>query len=118
MNTNETPSPGSLHPVVSLPASDQKTIVAALVAVARAAWQLADNTEERDNDQFLCDPGDFAKLSAALDTLDQWPDPLGESATGPRKAEYWYELGGKVDAPRQANNAIYEPSAVNPLKDK
>lgn len=68
-------------------------IAKALIEVARAAWQLADNTEERDNEQFICDAGDFSKLSAALDVLDQLPEPLGECATGPRKAEYFYELG-------------------------
>jgi len=73
---------------------DQKTIVDALVEVARAAWQLADNTEERDNNQFICDAVDFSRLSAALDVLDKWPDPSGESATGPRKAEFWYPLAG------------------------
>jgi len=30
------------------------------------------------------------KLSQMLDVLGQWPDPPGEWATGPRKAEHWY----------------------------
>ena len=90
--------PGCLSPTsaiamgqTSIPhaATYPPTIIAALIEVARAAWQLADDTEERDNDQFVCDPGDFSKLSAMLDVLEQLPEPAGEAATGPRKAEYW-----------------------------
>jgi hypothetical protein len=63
----------------------------ALIGVARAAHSLADNTEGEDN-VLRVDPGDFANLSAALDTLDALPEPMGEVATGPRKAVYWINL--------------------------
>lgn len=66
-----------------------------LVAVARAAWALADGTEgtpEKDEtgELYLHGPEDLHKaLSDALDVLDELPEmPPPFIGTGPAKAEY------------------------------
>lgn len=64
-----------------------------LVAVARAAWELADNTCEgevtgTEHPTALIEMEDFDHLSKALDSLDALPNPPNEEATGPRRAEY------------------------------
>lgn len=65
------------------------SVIVALIAVARAANALCDGTSEDSAGVLTCSPEDFRALDAALSVLDDWPDPPGESATGPRKAEYW-----------------------------
>src|ERR1044072_5178760 len=75
-----------------------KELTTALVAVARAAYNLADNTEENatTGEMTIGFPSDFRELDFALTKLDDLPDPPGEAATGPRKAEYflstWFGL--------------------------
>ncbi len=67
---------------------------AKLVALARAAWRLADDTEGTEyEDEFgkhLRVPSDnFKELSDALDALDQLPElPAPYIGTGPAKAEH------------------------------
>lgn len=66
----------------------KEQIVVALIAVARAAHDLADDTQQ-EGDVFTIDETDFKRLSYALDALDTLADPPGECSTGPRKAEYY-----------------------------
>lgn len=72
--------------------AEMQRIGAMLVAVARAAWELADNTEEGvvvgEHPTCTIDYEDFDRLSKALDVLDALLEPPGECSTGPRKAEY------------------------------
>lgn len=67
-----------------------------LIALARAAWNLVDDAEERDGNDFFVDSKGLTTLSAALDALDKLPNPPNEEATGPRKAEYWFEHWAKL----------------------
>jgi hypothetical protein len=66
-------------------------LLSALIKVARSAHSLADNVAEdaTTGDMTIGFKTDFEELSAALDKLDELPDPPLEAATGPRKAEYW-----------------------------
>ncbi len=57
-----------------------------LVAVARAAWTLQDDTAD-DGENMCVDRADFDNLSAALDELDKLPEKEGFVSTGPAKAE-------------------------------
>lgn len=61
-----------------------------LVALARAAHNLADNSEAGANgDQIHVPEDDFQSLSDALDALDALPElPPPYVGTGPAKAEY------------------------------
>ncbi len=69
----------------------QQNAVVRLVAVARAAWSLCDNTREDvvgAERRFFPDPSDWDALSDALDQLDLLPDPSPtEVGTGPANAE-------------------------------
>lgn len=68
-----------------------------LVAVARAAHTLADNSEE--SGPVTCDADDFAALSKTLDALDALPElPAPYIGTGPAKAEH---AMGLSDMPRR-----------------
>jgi len=66
----------------------KEQIVVALIAIARAAHSLADDTCDED-DILTVDRADFNALSFSLDVLDSLADPPGEVSTGPRKAEYY-----------------------------
>ncbi len=63
-----------------------------LVAVARAAWSLCDNSETSGtarNPVTTCDESDFQELSKALDALDELPElPEPNIGDGPVKAEH------------------------------
>lgn len=61
-------------------------VIKKLLAVARAAHELADGTEEGDLIPFK---RDYLKLCRALDALDKLPEmPSPYVGTGPAKAEY------------------------------
>ncbi len=60
-----------------------------LIALARAAWSLADDAEETDSPYITVHEDDFKALSAALDTLDKLPElPAPYVGEGPVKAEF------------------------------
>ncbi len=63
-----------------------------LIAVAHAAFDLADNSETtglRTGEVVTIQPVDFHKLSIALDRLDDLPDDKpGVTMSGPAKAEW------------------------------
>lgn len=62
-------------------------VISMLISVARAAHNLADGVCE-DRGMLSIDPGDFIKLSNALDALDELPEPEQNIyGTGPAKAE-------------------------------
>lgn len=63
-------------------------VVATLVEVARAAWNVADNTAE-SNGEYIVMESCVNELSAALDALDELPDDQpGFAMTGPARAEW------------------------------
>jgi hypothetical protein len=75
-------------PVASAPTdSDKNRVIDMLIAVARAAHNLADGTCE-EGGIYTIDEDDFNKLSATLDELSELPEPgLNLYGTGPAKAE-------------------------------
>ena len=63
------------------------SVIAMLVAVARASHNLADNTCE-ESGTLTVNGADFDELSKALDALDELPEPgITITGTGPAKAE-------------------------------
>lgn len=65
-----------------------KEIIQKLIAVARAAYFLADNTECNSTGYKVTEQ-DFDNLSDALDSLDLLPEmPPPYVGTGPAKAEW------------------------------
>lgn len=81
-----------------------------LLEVARASWELADNTAELDSKDLRCDYDDFNRLSKSLDKLDKLPDPPNEVATGPRKAEY--QMTSRRVVPVASEDASAERQAL------
>lgn len=70
---------------------DRERVISLLVAVARAAYFAAEDSEEREGEDGRCHviPGDnFDVLSDALNALDELPEPPLRPMTGPAKAEW------------------------------
>jgi len=68
------------------PAAD---VIRMLAEVARAAFHLADDTEDAGDEFLRTDRADFDALSAALDKLDELPDDQpGVTMGGPARAEW------------------------------
>lgn len=94
-------------------------VASRLIAVARAAHQLADNAETSGpakSPVTKVDQVDFDELSAALDALDELPElPDHIIGTGPAKAEHWLALGRKIrsinpETPQVEITQNHEPS--------
>lgn len=75
--------------------------VTKLIAVARAAFHAADDSEEREGDdgrEYVIDSRSFDELSNALDAFDELPDDRpGYTMTGPARAE-WALIGAPPNA--------------------
>jgi len=80
------------------------SVIGALLAITKSAWNMADDAEEdacyvigpTGRRGVMVDMEHYRALCAGLDRLDRLPDPTGEAATGPRKAQYWLSQNEKA----------------------
>lgn len=78
-------------PVASAPVAmseTERSALTGLIAVARAAFNVADDAED-DGDQIKVDRADADALGAALDTLEELPDDQPGYAMGPSNKAEW-----------------------------
>ncbi|MFP3746978.1 hypothetical protein SB816_28230 [Achromobacter sp. SIMBA_011] len=66
----------------------ERSAITGLIAVARAAFNVADDAED-DGDQIKVDRADADALSAALDALDELPDDQPGYSMGPSNKAEW-----------------------------
>jgi len=64
-------------------------IIARLIKVARAAYDVADGTEHRGDKDHRPNGDDMKAMFAALDELDELPEPETHLSSPGGKAEYW-----------------------------
>lgn len=67
----------------------KKEIIALLITVARAAYDVADGTEHRGEKDHRPNGDDMETMFEALDKLDELPDPPKFLSSPGGKAEYW-----------------------------
>lgn len=85
-----------LRAILEREASEARTIIGKLIAVARAAYHAADDSEEMEGEngrEHSVSANDFDALSDALDALEELPDDKpGYTLSGPARAE-WALMG-------------------------
>lgn len=89
-------TPDELRAILEREEAEARSIIVMLIAVARAAFHAADDSEEMEGEngrEHSVSANDFDALCNALDALDELPDDKpGYTLSGPARAE-WALMG-------------------------